>query len=279
MKKIIIVVLLIIHVITGTSQTNDHVKELNIPYYNNSVNQSDKYISEKCLLDIYYPVNVKDFPTIVWFHGGGLTAGDKTLPPGLLTKGICIISVNYRLDPKVKCPKYLEDAAAAVTWAFRNIEKYGGDPDLIFVAGHSAGAYLTSMIGLDKKWLAANNMDANKIAGLFPLSGNGITHQAIRAERGISDLVPIVDEYAPLFHIRADAPPVILMTGDRETEYKGRYEENALLLRLSKLIGHKQTILYEFDGYEHGNMYIPAFPMVMKHLKIITEQIRKKKKQ
>jgi len=277
MKRIIILVLLLIHVITVNSQTNDHVKELNIPYYSNSINQSDKYISEKCLLDIYYPVNVKDFATIVWFHGGGLTGGDKTLPSGLLVKGICIVSVNYRLDPKVKCPKYLEDAAAAVSWVFNNIKKYKGDPRLIFVAGHSAGAYLTSMIGLDKKWLAANNIDANKIAGLFPLSGNGITHQAIRKERGISEMVPIVDEFAPLYHIRADAPPLILMTGDREMEYIGRYEENAFFMRMMKLIGHKETILYEFDGYGH-DITIPAFPLVIKHVNIITERIKNTQK-
>lgn len=276
MKRIIILVLLLIQGITVISQTKDHLKELNIPYYSNSINQSDKYISEKCLLDIYYPVNVKDFPTIVWFHGGGLTSGNKTVPSGLLKKGICIVSVNYRLYPKVKCPKYLEDAAAAVAWVFNNIKKYGGDPDLIFVSGHSAGAYLTSMIGLDKRWLAANNIDANKIAGLFPLSGNGITHQAIRAERGLSKMVPVVDEYSALYHVRADAPPLILMTGDREMEYVGRYEENAYLIRMMKLVGHKETILYEFDGYGHG-MTGPAFPLMFKHIKLITEKIKKTK--
>jgi acetyl esterase/lipase len=278
MKRIVFLILLIVQGISITSQTNDHIIKLNIPYYSNSINQSDKYISEQCLLDIYYPVNEKDFPTIVWFHGGGLTSGDKALSSGLLKKGICIVSVNYRLYPKVKCPKYLEDAAAAVAWVFNNIKKYGGDPDLIFVSGHSAGAYLTSMIGLDKRWLASNNIDADKIAGLFPLSGNAITHQAIRDERGISNMIPLIDEYAPIYHIRADAPPFILMTGDREKEYIGRYEENAYLMRMMKLIGHKETILYEFDGYEHGNMYIPAFPLVLQQVAIISERIRKLKK-
>jgi acetyl esterase/lipase len=277
MKRTIFLLLLLTQGIIVFSQTNDYKKELNIPYYSNSINQSDKYISEKCLLDIYYPTKEKGFQTIVWFHGGGLTSGDKTMPAGLLKNGMCIVSVNYRLYPKVKCPKYLEDAATAVAWVFNNIEKYGGDPDLIFIVGHSAGAYLTSMLGLDKKWLAANNIDANKIAGLFPLSGNGITHQAPRAEKGFSKMVPWVDEYAPLFHVRADAPPLILMTGDRELEYVGRYEENAYLIRMMKLVGHKETVLYEFDGYGHG-MTTPAFPLVFKHIKLITENIKKKKK-
>lgn len=273
MKRIIISISLIVFGITAFSRSVEYLKELNIPYYSTSNYESDNYINEKCRLDIYYPRNVKDFPTIVWFHGGGLTGGDKACPKELEQKGICIVAVNYRLYPKVKCPKYLEDAAAAVAWAFNNIKNYGGDPRLIFVVGHSAGAYLTSMIGLDKRWLMANNIDANIIAGLFPLSSNGITHQAIRDERGISKMIPVVDEYASLYHVRADAPPMILITGDREMEMIGRYEENAYLMRMMKLVGHKETILYEFDGYGHA-MTFPAFPLVLKHVAIISERIR-----
>lgn len=274
MKKYVVSILFLVMVITALAQEVKYLTKLNIPYYSDSINQSDNYISEKCLLDIYYPINIQGFSTIVWFHGGGLTSGDKAIPLDLTGKGICIVSVNYRLYPKVKCPKYLEDAAAAVAWVFNNIENYGGDPKLIFVSGHSAGAYLTCMLGLDKRWMSANKIDANKIAGLIPISGNGITHQAIRDERGISQMVPVVDEYAPLYHVRADAPPLILMTGDRELEYIGRYEENAYLMRMMKLVGHKETILYEFDGYGH-NIIAPAFPLLFKHVNRISEQIKK----
>jgi acetyl esterase/lipase len=278
MKKLIVSVWLLILGINAFSQEDYYLKKLNVPYHSSSLIQSDNYIKEMCLLDIYYPKDVIGFPTVVWFHGGGLTGGDKALPGGLAQKGICIISVGYRLYPKIKCPKYIEDAAAAVAWVFKNISIYGGDPRLIFVSGHSAGAYLTSMIGLDKKWLAVWNIDADIIAGLIPLSGNGITHQAIRDERGISNMVPVVDEYAPLYHVRPDAPPLILMTGDREMEYIGRYEENAYLIRMMKLVGHKKTILYEFGGYGH-NMTGPAFPLLFRHVGLITEQIKKSWKQ
>lgn len=133
------------------------------------------------------------------------------------------------------------------------------------------------MLGLDKRWLSANKIDANKIAGLIPISGNGITHQAIRDERGISQMVPVVDEYAPLYHVRADAPPLILMTGDRELEFIGRYEENAYLMRMMKLVGHKETILYEFDGYGHM-ITTPAFPLLFMHVNRISERIKKTQK-
>lgn len=82
-------------------------------------------------------------------------------------------------------------------------------------------------MGLDRRWLAANYIDADLIAGLVPYSGHSITHMTVRAERGIGDKQPIVDELAPLFHVRKDAPPMLLITGDRDLELLGRYEETA----------------------------------------------------
>ena len=143
------------------------------------------YMKERCRLDVYHPKHIKHFPTVVWFHGGGLKAGNRKVPEGLRGKGVAVVAVNYRLHPKVKSPAYVEDAAAAVAWTFRNIAKYGGSAKRIFVCGHSAGGYLTSMVGLDKRWLAARKIDANDIAGLIPYSGHTITHFTVRKERGI----------------------------------------------------------------------------------------------
>ena len=82
------------------------------------------YMKERCVLDIYYPTKGEAFSTIVWFHGGGLTFGNKYIPKELKEKGVAIVAVNYRLYPKIKAPIYIEDAAAAVAWTFKNIEKY-----------------------------------------------------------------------------------------------------------------------------------------------------------
>jgi acetyl esterase/lipase len=171
----------------------------------------------------------------------------------------------------VKAPAYIEDAAAAIAWAFKNIEKYGGSTSKIFVSGHSAGGYLTLMTGLDKQYLAAHGIDANIIAGLIPLSGHTITHYDIRKQRGIKNTQPVVDEFAPLFHVRADAAPLLLITGDRELEMLGRYEENAYLARMMKVAGHKDTRLLELQGYGHGMVY-PALPLVIEEVERITNQ-------
>lgn len=246
-----------------------HLKE-NIQYYPDSINHLDSYINERCVLDVYYPKDSANFATVVWFHGGGITGGNKEIPEALKDKGIAVIGVNYRLSPKISAPKYIEDAAASISWVFNNINSFGGDSTLIFISGHSAGGYLAAMVGLDKTWLLKHHIDANNIAGIIPFSGQMITHFTIRNETNISSSKPIIDNFAPLYHVRDDAPPLLLITGDRELELLGRYEENAYLMRMMKVVGHKDTKLFELDGYNHG-MAEPAFPLLLNEVRRIKE--------
>ena len=230
----------------------------------------DAYAKERCVLDVYYPENKKDFPTVVWFHGGGITGGQKFIPSELKEKGLAVVAVNYRLSPKVRAPAYIDDAAAAIAWTFKHIADYGGDPKKIVVSGHSAGGYLIAMVGLDKSWLQKYGEDADELAGIVDFSGHAITHMTVRAERGIKDTRPIIDEYAPLYHVRNDAPPLVLITGDREMEMLGRYEENAYFYRMMKFVGHTNVHLYELDGFDHGAMATPAFHILLHYVDELT---------
>jgi len=275
MKQLIFVFLLLSTLSVSAQQQYNTEKD--IRYYADSINQKDAYIASQCTLDIYYPKTISNFATIVWFHGGGITGGSKEIPTELMNKGYAVIGIEYRLSPKVKAPAYIEDAAAAVAWVFQHISKYGGSPNLIFVSGHSAGGYLGMMITLDKKYLRKYKIDANRIAALIPFSGQAITHFTIRKERGMEATQPVIDEYAPLYFVRADAPPMLLITGDRELELYGRYEENAYLLRMMKLAGHKHTTLYELQGFDHGSMPVPAFPLLLKEVAAVTKEIIEKK--
>ncbi len=258
------------------SQTT-YKTESNIPYYPENINKKEAYINSQCRLNFYYPTNVKNFSTVIWFHGGGLTGGTNELPKELLDENIAVVSVEYRLAPKVKAPAYIEDAAAATAWVFDNIEKYGGSKDLIFQSGHSAGGYLAMMITLDKKYLAKYKIDANQIAGLIPFSGQTITHFQIRKEKGIAELQPTIDDYAPLFHVRKDAPPIVLITGDRTLELFGRYEENAYLARMLELVKHPSVKLLEEDGFDHVSMAKPGFPLLLKEIRDLSKKIKTQK--
>ena len=221
----------------------------------------------RCRLDVYAPATERPFPTVVWFHGGGLTQGERSIPLPLQGQGIGVVAANYRLAPEADSPTYLEDAAAAIAWTFEHIGDYGGDPDRIIVSGHSAGAYLGLLCGLDKAWLAAHGLDADRIAGLAPLSPQVITHFVIRAARGIPEKQPVVDGFAPLFHVRRDAPPILLVTGDREREMLGRYEECRYFWRMMRLVGHPAIDFHELEGVDHGGVVERAFPLVLRFIR------------
>lgn len=245
-----------------------YTKHKDISYRENA---SDPYAKKRCKLDLYHPANTKGYSTVVWFHGGGLKAGKKSIPRELQRDEIAVVAVNYRLHPKVKSPVYVDDAAAAVAWTLKNIEKFGGDRKKVFVSGHSAGGYLTSMVGLDKSWLQKYGADPDDLAGLIPYSGHTITHFTVRVERGIDGKQPIVDSMAPLYHVRKDCPPILLITGDRELEMLGRYEENAYFWRMLKVVGHPDAEILELDGYDHGGMAKPAHPLLLKFVKRVSK--------
>lgn len=246
-----------------------YVTKTNILYLDSTITPVSDYARERCVLDIYYPENVENFPTVVWFHGGGIQAGNKFIPEELKEKGIAVVAANYRLNPKVKAPVYIEDAAAAIAWTMKHIAAYGGDPNAIFISGHSAGGYLASMVGMDTSYLEKHDLDADDLAGVVSYSGHAITHFTIRTEMGLEWNDPLVDQYAPLSHLRKDMPPLVLILGDRELELYGRYEEVAYLWRMMQLIGHPYTRIYELDGYSHGAMAVPAHHILLNSIKEI----------
>ena len=164
-------------------------EEKNISYYNGT----DPYAIERCKLDVSVPDNATDTPLVVWFHGGGLTGGGKEIPKRLRDAGYVVVAPNYRLIPRVPVDSCINDAARAVAWAFDNAVRLGSSPRKIFVAGHSAGGYLTAMIGLEKKWLAKYGVDADSIAALVPYSGQMITHFAHRDLQHIPALKATVE--------------------------------------------------------------------------------------
>jgi acetyl esterase/lipase len=182
-------------------------------------------------------------------------------------QGITVVAADYRLSPKAKAPAYIEDAAAAVAWTFKNIARYGGDTNRIFLSGHSAGGYLASLVTLDRRWLAVHSVDPDRLAGLVPFSGQSITHFAIREERGMPRTRPLIDDLAPVYHVRKDAPPILLISGDRNHELLGRYEESAYFWRMLKEVGHPSVELLELQGYDHGQMAEPAFPLLLRFLR------------
>ena len=261
MKKLVVCFVMLLFVQIVVSQQYKTVSNISF------TTKSDAYAQERLKLDVYYPEDKNDCPVVVWFHGGGLEAGQKEIPQRLKDKGYVVVGANYRLLPNVTVDKTIDDTAEAVAWTFRHAKEYGGDPRKIVVTGHSAGGYLTMMLCLNKTWLKNYGVDADSIWLYVPFSGQAVTHYNVRKMQGISPLQPTIDEYAPLYWVRSDCPPFVLICGDRELELYGRYDENQYLARMMKLVGHQYTYLYEIDGHGHVGMVDPSFHILDTHIK------------
>ena len=247
------------------AKASEYKVDNGIAYLPAEATADSDYAKQQCRLNFYRPEGVKDFPTVVYFHGGGLTGGSRAIPKELTDRGWGVVGVGYRLSPHVTHPVYIEDAAAAVAWAFKNVESHGGDPDKIFVTGISAGGYLTAMIGLDKSYLAKHDIDANRIAALIPVTGQMMTHYTVRKEQGVpnSEVRPTIDKFAPLYHIRADAPPTLCITGGWEVDMRMRAEENLYFVSMMKLVGHRNVKQIVIDGADHGRCGRECWPRVI----------------
>jgi len=132
------------------------------------------YEENRDRLDIYMPADAQNVPVIVYFHGGALSAGSKESAEGVALRavenGIGFVSANHRLSPAVTYPAHIEDAAAATAWVIKNIDDYGGDPNNIYLSGHSSGAYLATILKINAKHLAAHGINAATIQGAIPIS-------------------------------------------------------------------------------------------------------------
>lgn len=124
-------------------------------------------------LDIYSPKSGSNLPVIFYVHGGGWHRGDKKMDAGkgstYAANGIVFLSVDYRLVPQVKHPSQAEDLAQAFAWTRKNIAQYGGNPDCIFLMGHSAGAHLVDLLATNDRFLAAQGLSLQNIKGVISL--------------------------------------------------------------------------------------------------------------
>ncbi|OAM89753.1 lipase [Termitidicoccus mucosus] len=249
----------------------------NLPYYDDAaLKGAAEYQRNQCRMDIYYPGNRTAFPTVIWFHGGGLTGGKRRFP-ALKNEGCALVAVSYRLSPQGAFPCFLEDAAAATAWVVKNIASLGGDPAKVFISGHSAGGYLAAMVGMDARWLAPYGVSNQQLAGIIPVSAQVTTHFTVKKLRNDTgpQFRPLIDEYAPLYHASKDLPPICLIVGDRRIEFKSRVEENELLAVSLKNLGHSQVEFYEMGGLDHGAVSEGGMIILRKYIKRILGQREK----
>ena len=191
-------------------------------------------------LDIYLPDCTDTVPVMIYFHGGGLERGDKKvlhIAESLVKRNVAFVSANYRLYPNAKYPEFIEDAAEAVAFVFKNISKYC-IPRGIYVGGSSAGGYLSMMLCFDRTWLSKYDISPMDISGFIHDAGQPTTHFNVLKYSGIDPKRVVIDEKAPLYHIGTDEnyPRMLFIVSDNDLE--NRYEQTILTISTLKHFGH-----------------------------------------
>jgi acetyl esterase/lipase len=132
--------------------------------------------NERQLLDVYAPAAGSNHPVVVWVHGGGWMAGSKSAvdhkPSVFVEKGFVFVPMNYRFVPHVTMDTIVRDVAKSVGWVHANIRRYGGDPNRLFLMGHSAGAQLAALLCTDSRYLQAEGVPRTAIRGCVPVDGD-----------------------------------------------------------------------------------------------------------
>ncbi|MEA3365997.1 MAG: alpha/beta hydrolase [Candidatus Hydrogenedentes bacterium] len=205
---------LLLLVASGCPAENMRVTK-DIPYAD-SGNADPNLVS----LDVYAPESGADCPVVIYVHGGGRRRGDKSnvnAKPGRFTaEGYVFVSLNYRLSPDVVHPVHVQDVANAIAWVHENIASHGGDAGKLFLLGHSAGAYLVALVGVDERYLQNAGKDLNILTGVVPLdtAAYDIPLRLWLSGSGMQDLIANAFGTDPEVH--ADASPVTHVAPEKD---------------------------------------------------------------
>lgn len=237
----------------ATTFAQDVVVDRDIVYYD-----GPEFYAPRHILDVYRLDGAEDLPVLIFIHGGGWTAGNKNgfayLGNAFARYGFVTVLANYRLTDnspgRVMHPGHIEDVARAFAWTYANIADYGGNPEKIFVSGHSAGGHLVALLAVDPRYLDAHGLSPDNIAGLIPLSG-------VYDVRNTNPMVFGADpaqrlDASPIFHLGDyPAPAFLVLYAENDLGGLG-LQANRFYESLIKL--PSEADLFEFPGRTHGTI-------------------------
>lgn len=176
-------------------------------------------------LDDWQPTrtNGSTLPVLIFWYGGGWVNGSRDayafVARAYARQGFIVVMPDYRKVPGVRFPAFLVDGAQAVRWTRDHVRAFGGDPDRIAVAEHSAGAYTVAMLTPDLRWLRAEGEQPGVIKAAVGLCGPYdfypfTAKRAIDAMKGVAD--PLVTQ--PIRFARPDAAPMLLVSAGADVQ-------------------------------------------------------------
>jgi acetyl esterase/lipase len=205
-------------------------------------------------LDVYTPAGeVRDAPVVVFFYGGRWTTGSKDdfrfVGQALAAQGFVAVIADHRKYPDVVFPVFVEDAARAVRWTHRNIARFGGSPDKLFVMGHSSGAHLAAMLALNGEYLKAVGGSRSWLKGMIGLAGP-YDFMPITAPdlRDMFDPPERFPDSQPIFFADGQNPPLLLMHGEDDEDVWVKNTRN-LAKAVGEAGGGVETVIYPKLGH------------------------------
>ncbi|GAB3703388.1 hypothetical protein GCM10027592_33320 [Spirosoma flavus] len=245
---------------SGSKRTKD------IPY-----DDSDA-ASERHRLDVYVPRSAtsKPRPVVVFIHGGSWNSGSKNMYSfvgrRLTSQGVVAVLINYRLAPTVEVPDMAVDCARALFWTSLHIAEYGGDPNQIFVMGHSAGAGLAALLATESHYFTQLGLSENPIKGaiLDDPAGLDMFDYLKKMEYPGDDqyLIPfgknadVWRAVSALYHVSANCPPMLLYTGEKT--YPSIIKSSRKFEQELKKFGISHTLTV-IPGKKHVGMAVQLF--------------------
>ncbi len=210
-------------------------------------------------LDLYAPLGaVAPLPILIFIYGGSWRSGAKRdynfMGAALAAQGFLTAIPDYRLAPEVRFPSFLQDCAAAVRWVQDNAAQYGGDPNRIVLAGHSAGAYNAIMLALDSDYLTQAGVQMARVRGAVGLAGPyDFLPFDVPATQDAFGQAADPQRTQPVHFARADAPPLLLLWGDADTTVGPRNIESlARAVRAAGGVVEAKT----YEGIDHAEILL-----------------------
>ena len=180
---------------------------------------------ERQRLDVYVPTHpdagASGMPVVVFFYGGSWQNGQRGdyrfVGEALASRGFLVVVPDYRTYPEVTFPGFMDDAAIAVRWASDRARAFGGDPERLFLMGHSAGAQMVALLATDARYLHANGMRECDIAGVIGLAGpyDFLPLKSDVLRRIFPEPVRLASQ--PIHFVTGREPPMWLAVGDADT--------------------------------------------------------------
>jgi acetyl esterase/lipase len=222
-------------------------------------------------LDIYSPNEVtSETPVLVFFHGGSWQYGSKDdyrfLGTAFAARGIQTVVVNYRLHPEVIFPAFVEDAAKALAYTKTKIAN--GRP--VFIAGHSAGAHIATMVALDPRFLAAQGTNVCDVTkGIIGVSGP-YEFTPIDPEFKLIFPAAILPSTKPINFAATPAPPALLLHGTADTTVlPSRSTDMAAALRA----GGNMVETKFYEGVNHTYIIGAISPLVRRSAPTLNDMV------